>query len=248
MKLRNVLIGLLGLAVVVVGGIWFFLLRSDAPPPANLEDAVSAVRGETTTTKGTADVEPPATTTVSVGTVGPTAGLDGTWVIDQSVSFAGYRIDEELASIGATTAVGRTSEIDASLTVSGTGITDVSVTVDMTTLQSDQSRRDGAMETRGLETNRFPTATFALTGPLDLGTIPGEGETIAAVAVGDLTLHGVTRQVSLNLEGSLVEGTIIVVGSTDVTIADFEIEAPTGFSVLGIADVGQIEVQLAFVR
>jgi polyisoprenoid-binding protein YceI len=144
--------------------------------------------------------------------------------------------------------VGRTSVIDATLTFAGTSITAVSVDVDMTTLDSGRSRRDGALETRGLETNTFPTATFVLAEPIDLGTVPADGETISAAAVGDLTLHGVANQVTLNLEGSLVDGTMVVVGMIDVTLTDYDIEAPTGFSILSIADTGSLEVQLAFVR
>jgi hypothetical protein len=82
-----------------------------------------------------------------------------------------------------------------------------------------------------------------------LGAPPAEGETISATAVGDLTLHGVTNSVELPIEGSLVDGgTIVVVGSMPVTMADYDIEPPTGLRVLSIEDVGTIEPQLAFVR
>jgi polyisoprenoid-binding protein YceI len=248
MRLKNVLIGLAAAAMLLLGGVWFFFLRGDAPPEATLEGGIAAVTGGTTTTSGsTATGETPVATTAADASASGD-GLDGSWVVDQSVSFVGYRIDEELASIGAATAVGRTSDIDASLTLAGTTISEVAVTVDMTTLESDQSRRDRAIETRGLETNSFPTAEFALTEPIDLGSVPVEGETITASAVGDLTLHGVTNQVSLDLEGSLVGGTMVVVGSTDITLTDYDIQAPTGLSVLGIAEVGELEFQLAFVR
>ena len=106
---------------------------------------------------------------------------------------------------------------------------------------------DGALGSRGLETDTYPTATFVLTEPIDLGTVPTEGESISVSATGDLTLHGVTNSVVLELEGVLVDGTMIVVGSTEVTLTDYDIEAPTGFSVLTIEEVGTLEVQLAFV-
>ena len=225
--------------------MWFFFLRSDAPPPATLEDAVAAVSGETTTTSGDGATE---TTAAPSTTVVSPIGLDGAWTIDPALSFVGYRIDEELASIGATTAVGRTSDIDARLTFEGSSVTELSVSVDMTTLQSDRSQRDNAMGSRGLQTSSFPSATFVLTAPIELGSAPADGEAINATATGDLTLHGVTRPISLDLEGSLVEGTMVVVGSTVVTLADYDIEKPTGFSVVGIADTGLLELQLAFVR
>ena len=156
---------------------------------------------------------------------------------------------EELASIGFTEAVGRTSDLTGGLTIADTSLTAVVVEVDMTTLQSDSSRRDGALDSRGLETSTFPTATFVLTEPIDLGSLPAVGEAVAADAVGDLTLHGVTKTVTIPLEAQLVDDTtIVVVGSLEVAFADYGIEAPTGFSVLDIEDPGTLELQIAFVR
>ena len=56
-----------------------------------------------------------------------------------------------------------------------------------------------------------------------------------------------TQPISLDLEGSLVEGKVVVVGSVEIALADYDIEKPTGFSVVSIADVGVLEIQLAFV-
>ena len=247
MSRRNIVIGIAAGAIVLIAALWFFFIRSDAPPPASLEDAIESVTDDT---QAPATTEPTDTTAAAdTTTAAPAAdGLDGEWSIDQANSFAGYRIGEELASIGTVEAVGRTSEIEGSLTFAGTEVTQLTVTVDMTTLQSDRSRRDGALRTRGLETDMFPTATFALSAPIDLGRVPEEGATFAGTAVGDLTLHGVTNPISMDIEGSLVEGTVVVVGSTEVTLTDYDIEAPTGFSVLTIEEVGLIEVQLAFIN
>jgi polyisoprenoid-binding protein YceI len=228
MSRRNMLVTALVALIVAGGAAWWFLLRSDAPPPASLDEAVAAVG--------------------SGGTgIGGDGSLDGSWAVDQATSFAGYRIDEELAGIGAATAVGRTSEIDATLEFSGSSVTAAEITVDLTTLQSDRSQRDNAIRTRGLETQSFPTAAFTLTRSIDLGSIPAPGSSFTAVAEGDLSLHGVTRPVTLDLEGSRVDDTVVIVGSTEIVLTDYDIEAPTGFSVLGIADTGLIELQLAFV-
>ena len=56
--------------------------------------------------------------------------------------------------------------------------------------------RDGQLGRQGVQTDQFPTATFVLTAPIDLGTIPAEGTPVDVTAVGDLTLHGVTKSVS----------------------------------------------------
>jgi polyisoprenoid-binding protein YceI len=129
------------------------------------------------------------------------SALDGTWTIDHTVgnfdydagdftgSWVGYRAVEELVGIGGTEAVGRTPDIDGSITVAGTQITAADLTADLTTLRSDQSMRDGQLGRQGVETDQFPTATFVLTQPIELGAIPAEGTPITAEAVGDLTLH-----------------------------------------------------------
>ncbi|MDJ0954928.1 MAG: YceI family protein [Acidimicrobiia bacterium] len=248
MNRRNLLIGAVGVVVVLAGAVWFFFLRSDAPPPATLEDAVAAVTSTTEAPAADPEDTPTETTSPPVTTTEAARdGLDGAWTVDQNVSFVGYRIDEELANLGSITAVGRTSEIQAALDYAGTAISSLSVTVDMTTLESDRSPRDSAMRTRGLETNTFPEATFVLTGPLDLGAVPTEGEAFTASATGDLNLHGVTQTITLDMEGTLVDGTMVVVGSVEIALADYGIEKPTGFSVLDIADVGILELQLAFI-
>lgn len=241
MSRRNLVIGFVAVLAVLAGAVWFFFLRGDAPPPASIEDAVASV------TSTTAVAESGATTTTPATTIPAREGLDGSWGVDPDVSFVGYRIDEELASVGAITAVGRTSQLSAELEFEGLEVTSLSVTVDMTTLESDQSRRDSAMNSRGLETDSFPNASFSLTSPIELGSTPSEGETFTASAVGELTLHGVTQPISLDIEGSLVEGKVVIVGSVEIALADYAIEKPTGFSVISIADVGVLEIQLAFV-
>ena len=174
-------------------------------------------------------------------------GLTGTWRLsERGDSFAGYRVREELATIGATTAVGRSRAVEATLEFDGSAITAVSVTVDMTQLRSDDERRDRALGRQSLETNRHPTASFALAEPIPLGGPPAEGEAIAAAAVGDLTLHGVTRRVEIPIEGQFRDGLAVVVGSIGIEFADYGIDPPQSFVVLSVEDRGVMEFQLVF--
>ena len=180
--------------------------------------------------------------------------LDGTWTVDDTSgslaegtsSFAGYRVKEDLAGTGANTAVGRTQNVSGSLTINGTAITAMQVSADMTTLQSDDSRRDERLRTDGLQTDRFPTASFILTKPIEVGSVPKDGQTIQAVAVGDLTLHGVTPSVEVSIQAQRNGNEIEAIGSVDVALTDYAIEAPTGFLVLSIANTGTIELHVLF--
>ena len=239
-------IALAGIALLGLAALWFFFLRSDNPDPVSLEDAVASVTGSTVSDEPAATLPEVTDTTAAVE---ETVALDGTWtVLSDENSFAGYRVGEELASIGVTEAVGRTSGVTGSLELEGSTLTAVSIEVDMTSLRSDDNRRDGAMSRQALETNAFPTAQFVLTGAIDLGTIPSEGVPISVTASGDLTLHGVTAPVEIPLEAQLVGNQIVVVGSVDIVYGDFGIELPSAPILVGVDDHGLIELQLTFVR
>ncbi len=160
----------------------------------------------------------------------------------------GYRVQEELAQIGAKTAVGRTPDVTGSLTIEGTTIPKASFTANLQTLQSDSDRRDGAIRGQALETDQFPEATFELTKPIDLGKIPADGEQIDVQATGDLTLHGVTKEVTIPLQAERNRDIIAVTGQLDLAFADYDIDKPESFAVLSVEDNGILEVQLFFAK
>lgn len=173
--------------------------------------------------------------------------LAGSWTLsERGESFVGYRIDEELANIGAATAVGRTGEITASLEFDGAAITAVEIVADLRTLRSDQSFRDGALRDRGLESDTYPFATFRLTEPIPIDRLPVDEDTLAVTVAGTLDLHGVTNDVQIALAGQYVDGLVVVSGSTEIVLTDYAIEAPTGFRVLSIAEAGLMEFQIVF--
>lgn len=230
-------------AVAAVAAFVFFFVLGDADDPVSLEDAVGAITEDTTPAASqpldsTANTEPAST-----------AGLDGGWsLVDGLDSFVGYRVQEELSPIGANTATGRTRAVAATLEIEGSDISEVFVDADVSQLESDQSRRDDALRGRGLESGTFPQATFQLTQPIELGTVPADGESISATATGDLTAHGVTRSVTAAIEAQLTDGLIVVVGTIDFNLSDFDITGLTGFAVLSVQDAGQLEFQLLFSR
>jgi polyisoprenoid-binding protein YceI len=235
-----------GVATVIVFAAGFLVWRaltSDAPPEVSLSARTPAPSVDTAPSPG-------GQPTANVGS------YDGTWAIDTEVgslddgtsSFAGYRIEEELGGIGTHTAVGRTENVQGTMTIAGTSVTALDVTVDMTSLRSDDERRDSQLASRGLETARFPSATFTVVEPLALSSVPAEGESIGATAVGDLTLHGVTQRVEVPVSAQWAGDHIEVAATLEVALADHDIEPPTGFLVLSIADTGTVELHLMFRR
>ena len=90
----------------------------------------------------------------------------------------------------------------------------------------------------------FPTATFALTEPIDLGEAAATGESVTVDAVGELAIHGVTTTVTIPLEAQLVDGTIVIVGSIDISLADYGVSVPSAPIVLSAEDTATLELQL----
>jgi polyisoprenoid-binding protein YceI len=233
-------------ALVVAGGaVWYFVFRDDAPAEVSLERATRSLddaKSDTTSTSGGADAK--------------SAGLDGTWNVDQTIgsftdfssSFAGFRVEEQLVGIGAKTAVGRTPKVTGTMTITGTTVPNASFEVDMTTLTTDDGRRDNAIRTQAIETSRFPKATFVLTQPIALGSLPADGQQIQVDAIGSLTLHGVTKTVTIPLQAQRKDNVIAVVGSLEVPFSDYSISQPRAASVLSVEDKGTIEIQLFFTR
>ncbi len=238
---RRLVLGAGIAAAVLVGGAafatWYFVFRDDAPPAVNVEEAAKSAKQ-------------------AQGASSPSTDVNGTWSIDPTIgtfsdftsAFAGYRVQEELINIGAKTTAGRTPDVSGTLTIDQTTVTEVSVEVDMTTLTSDDPRRDGALRDQAIETAQFPTATFELTEPIQLRSIPEDGATINLDATGELTLHGVTHEVTIPLQAVLQGDVIAVTGSLDIAFADYDIDQPRSLAVLSIEDHGVLELQLFFTR
>jgi polyisoprenoid-binding protein YceI len=172
-------------------------------------------------------------------------GTDGAWKVSTG-SLVGYRVKDVLFG-QSNVAVGRTDKITGSVTVSGTSITAGSFTVDMATVTSDQSRRDEQFNGRIMDTGTFPTATFKLTKPIQLGSIPAQGVEKTVQATGELTLHGVTRTVAFDLTGRLTGSEVQVAGSIPITFADWNIPIPS-FGPITTEDHGVLEFALSFVH
>lgn len=205
-----------------------------------------------------ASTDPSATTDASDGaTSEPAASFDGeiagTWTVSGD-SQAGYRVREQLASLSAESdAVGRTTDLTGSITIETDGTTTTltggTLTVDTTTIASDEDRRDNRMRTEGLQTDSFPTATFTITQPVEIPAAAVAGTATDVTLVGDLTLHGVTKAVSITAQARLVDGTIQVAGSVSFPLSDFEIVAPNvGGFIISIADEGAMEFAVNFTK
>jgi polyisoprenoid-binding protein YceI len=249
MKNRFLLGGILAAvgAVAVAAGVWYFVIRSDAPEEVSLEAALEAAKTTDTTTTTTTAPSATATSGGSTSSNDGVANPAGTWnLVGGGSSFTGYRVQEQLVGIGSATAVGRTTAVTGTLQYDGKQITSVEVVADLSKLVSDKPMRDGQLRNQGIEYSKFPTATFKLTSPITVSEVPAAGQTVKQTVQGDLTLHGVTKSISMDVEGVIQDNKLVVVGSTIIKFADYSIGKPQGASVLSIADEGTMELQLIF--
>ena len=261
---RGPLLAIAAIVVLAIAGVglWYLFFRPAGPAPVSLGSATPTQVAEATADPATDDPATAApsddTATEPAGSQGAAAGdgVTGTWTVDPSIgsfsdftsSFVGYRVQETLASIGATEAVGRTPNVTGSITIDGSTISAADFTADLTTLESDDDRRDGQLRQQALETGQFPEATFVLTQPIALDAVPADGETIDLTATGDLTLHGVTNSVEIPLQARLEGDVIVVVGSLPIAFADYGMEPPRSMMVLSVEDNGVMELQLQLTR
>jgi polyisoprenoid-binding protein YceI len=215
--------GVVALAVLVVGVpfAYIHLFNSDQPAALSLDSS-----------NGTAS---------SAATVPD----NGTWKVGAG-STTGYRVHEILAG-QSTTAVGRTNSVTGDIVISGSAVTTGSFTVDMTTVKSNKSQRDGQFQRRIMQTATYPTATFTLTKPIELGSAPAVGKTVTPTATGNLTLHGTTKSVTFALQAVRNGNTIKVQGSIPVTFSDYNISSPSLAGFVTVDNNGTMEFLLDFV-
>jgi polyisoprenoid-binding protein YceI len=262
MRRRALVISLTSVAAiaVLVGGavvVYVQLLRADAPPPLAVGDRASDLLDDGTTTT-TASV-PTSTTTAAPAPTSSSAldppatahlagaSMTGTWATTADC-IVGYRVVEDfVGGLQNAEAVGRTSDVAGAVEVEGTTIRTATFTADVSTLRSDDPRRDRQVRDRLLDTDTWPTATFTLTEPVELGRDLADDDHVVATATGTLTLRDQARPVTVTVTVVRQGDEVQVLGGIDVVFADWGIPAPTN-PVVSVRDHGTLEFSLWLAR
>jgi polyisoprenoid-binding protein YceI len=222
--------GLILLAAIAVGIVYFVIFPTSAPAKLTL----------TTTKSPTAS----ATAASSVGT--------GTWTVT-SGSQAGYRVRETLAFVGAPSdAVGRTSSVHGTVMIAGSGssltVSAASLTVDVNTLTSDRAMRDQRIHVLGLQSNRYPTATFILSDPISLPADAANGQAFTVAGTGQLTIHGVTKAVTIPMQARLTGSQIQLAGAITFPFTEFGMTPPSIGGFVSVQDNATMEFAIVLVQ
>jgi len=217
------------LVVLVVGGTFVYIhfISPDPAPPLTFPAASSAGSG--------------ASTSLGASNDDPAPTVEGTWTTTSGTKVQ-YRVKEVLFGQD-NTATGSTESVTGTVGITGTTVDTAKFSVDMTTLTSDSGQRDGQFRGRIMQTSQFPTATFELTQPIELSSVPANLVEIPVKATGKLTLHGVTKDVTVDLTARLNGSNLEINGTIPVAFADYNISNPSG-GPAQVGDNGQIEVLL----
>jgi polyisoprenoid-binding protein YceI len=244
-----------GLAVIVVLFllVYFVVFPTSSPPRFKL---TSGETGSTTT--AAAATTSAGVTSSSTGTSGSAAsstsagGLSGTWRV-ASGSQAGYRVREKLAFLPAESdAVGRTSEITGGATFSQAAgtltISAASFDVNVITLKSDRSQRDEKIHEIGLESSRYPTATFVLSKPLAVSASAVKGKVAHVSVTGSFNIHGISKTETVPLEIILTGSTFQAVGALTFPWSEFGMTAPSVGGFVSVTGKATMEFDLHLQR
>lgn len=198
--------------------------------PASASATVTATPAVSSAAAGSAAATPPG---VKIP-IPPTAER---YAIVPETSKAGYEVNENFLGANArfNTAVGTTNAISGDLFIDRAKPSASSIgpiTVNINKLTSDESRRDNAIRTRWLESNKYPTATFVATKLEGLPDTPYvDGQELTFKIIGDLTVRTVTKPVTFDAKGKIVGDVFTGTATTQFNMTDFGFDPP---SVLGL--------------
>ena len=200
---------------------------------------------------GVIDGEPVALECTEAGAIATPGGGESAvpavvYQIVMDESEVRYLADEELAGQGAVTAIGATRAFIGAIYFDEAGmpLPCSRWDADLRTLQSDSSRRDNYLYNNTLETEKFPLATFILTSVEGLDGPIEEGETVEFMLVGNLTLHGVTKQVRWAATVTREDGTFVGSAETTFDMPDFDIVPPKVGPVLELDETVRLQVDI----
>lgn len=168
-------------------------------------------------------------------------------------STARYKVTEQLAGISfPSEAVGTTQAITGALIINpdGTFAAGSKISVDLRTIASDQGMRDNYVRTRTLETEKFPMMEVVpkkangLPSPLPSGSQAQVGFQL----VTDVTLHGVTKEVTWNVVAVLGAAQVGGRATATVDFATFNMTKPSLARLMSVDDKIGLEIEFRCTR
>ncbi len=215
--------------------VYFVIFPTSSPKPFKL--------AATTSTRATS---------AQSSATGSTGKAGGRWSV-ASGSQVGYRVREQLAFLPAESdAVGRTSQVTGAATLAESKgsltISAASFNAAVNTLKSDRSMRDEKIHEIGLESSRYPTATFVLSKAVVLPANASSGALVHAAVTGVFDIHGTSKQETIPVEFRVSASTLQAAGSLTFPWSEFGMTAPTIGGFVTVTDKATMEFELRLQR
>jgi polyisoprenoid-binding protein YceI len=169
---------------------------------------------------------------------------------------ASYRVTEHLAGLNFTSdAIGTTESVTGGLVLAPDGSINSAqskLTVDLRALKSDQDMRDVYVKIRMLQTDKFPVAEFV---PRSVQGLPSPfpnperaTEQSGFQLLGDLTIHGVTKEVVLTGYATFSRDLVAGRATTAFTFSTFGLYKPQVARVVSVDDKITLEIEFRLRR
>ena len=176
----------------------------------------------------------------------PVGPVDGTYQ-PMSGSVAGFRIQQTVLGL-TSEVVGRTEDITGTVSIAGGRAVTADLRIGLLALTSGDAKPAPQFGI-SLDTQRYPNATIKVTQPVTLDAASTSGTIRTVSTTETLTLHGITRSVTVPVSIRRDGTNIDVAGSIPVAFADYGIAGPQGYGTLGsLADHGEAEFLLILHR
>jgi polyisoprenoid-binding protein YceI len=244
--LKKVIIGFVALGVI--GAVGLFILDRTIFAPTEVSSAVPVAP----TLAAPTGAPRPLTLATSQPSASPQPSAPGNttasqlYRIDATQSEVHYEVAETFFQENnrIATAIGRTKGVAGDIAIdfnqpSNSQLGDI--VIDIRQFISDQSRRDNYIRRNGLESARYPTATFKTKSIEGLPAKVNIGDEVTFTINGDLTVRETTKpvswQVTLKLEQNRLSGS----ASTQIKMSDFGV-GPIRIPLLATED----DVKLVF--
>jgi polyisoprenoid-binding protein YceI len=159
----------------------------------------------------------------------PAGSAAGSWAVAAG-SVAGFRIRESALGFD-DDVTGRTTAVTGTAVIAGGLVTSAVFRIGLTAITV--GGKPSPQFAASADSAAYPDATIKLANPVLLPAGFGTGRTVTAELPGQLTLHGVTRPVTITLSVRRDGAAVEAAGSLPVATARWGITLPAGFGFLG---------------
>ncbi len=228
MTLKRVGIGVV--ILTALGGLGLFVLDQTIFAPVAVSSAVPiaptlAAPNAAPAQPSTGPTQSPAIAPAEPGTSQGDPTTAQLYRIDASQSEVRYEVSETFFQNNRfATAIGRTQGVAGEVLIDFTQPANSQlgdIVIDVSQFTSGESRRDNFIRRTGLESSRYPYATFVARALEGLPAQVAVGDEVTFILSGDLTVMETTRPVAWNVVLRLEDGRLVGSASTEILMSDF---------------------------